>query len=102
MESNIKVIFKYSGISNAEILKYAEKHTAIYKLACKLSKEAYDYFKKSFPLESMHESACFIELYDYMKECSISNLIDMEEFNKLLQKQIKLRNFSDKFYLWRC
>ena len=50
----------------------------------------------------MHESACFIELYDYMKECSISNLIDMEEFNKLLQKQIKLRNFSDKFYLWRC
>ena len=71
------------------ILKYAEKHTAIYKLACELSKEAYDYFKKSFPLESMHESACFIELYDYMKECSISNLIDMEEFNKLLQKQIK-------------
>ena len=25
MESNIKVNFKYSGISNAEILKYEEK-----------------------------------------------------------------------------
>ena len=71
------------------ILKYAEKDTAIYKLACELTKEAYDYFKKSFPLEGMHEIACFVELYEYMKECSISNLIDMEELRILLQKQIK-------------
>ena len=71
------------------ILKYAEKDTAIYRSACELSEEAYDYFKKNFPLESMHESACFVELYNYMKECSIFNLLDMEEFKKLLQKQIK-------------
>ena len=71
------------------ILKYAEKDTAIYRSACELSKEAYNYFKKNFPLESMHESACFVELYHYMKECSIFNLFDMEEFKKLLQKQIK-------------
>lgn len=71
------------------ILKYAEKDTAIYRSACELSKEAYNYFKKNFPLESMHESACFVELYHYMKECSIFNLLDMEEFKKLLQKQIK-------------
>ena len=71
------------------ILKYAEKDTDIYKSACELSKEAYNYFKKSFPLESMHESACFVELYDYMKECSICDLINMEEFKNLLQKQIK-------------
>lgn len=71
------------------ILKYAEKDTAIYKLSCELSKEAYVYFKKNFPLESMHESACFIELYDYMKESSINNLFDIEEFKELLQEQIK-------------
>ncbi len=71
------------------ILKYAEKDTAIYNLACKLAKEAYNYFKKNFPLESMHESACFVELYQYMKESSIFNLLDMEEFKNLLQKQIK-------------
>ena len=71
------------------ILKYAEKDTAIYRSACELSKEAYNYFKKNFPLESMHESACFVELYHYMEECSIFNLFDMEEFKKLLQKQIK-------------
>ena len=71
------------------ILKYAEKDTAIYRSACELSKEAYNYFKKNFPLESMHESACFVELYHYIKECSIFNLLDMKEFKKLLQKQIK-------------
>lgn len=70
------------------ILKYAEKDTDIYKSACELSKEAYDYFKDNFPLESMHESACFVELYDYIKECSILNLLDMKEFKRLLQKQI--------------
>lgn len=70
------------------ILKYAEEDTDIFKLACELSKEAYDYFKKNFPLESMHESACFVELYEYMKESSILSLIDMEEFKKLLHKQI--------------
>ena len=70
-------------------MKCAEKDTAIYRSACELSKEAYNYFKKNFPLESMHESTCFVELYHYMKECSIFNLLDMEEFKKLLQKQIK-------------
>lgn len=69
-------------------MKYAEKDTDIYKSACELSKEAYDYFKDNFPLESMHESACFVELYDYIKECSILNLLDMKEFKRLLQKQI--------------
>ena len=32
------------------ILKYAEKDTAIYRSACELSKEAYNYIKKNFPL----------------------------------------------------
>ena len=32
MESNIKVNFKYSGISNAEILKYAEKEKKIHNI----------------------------------------------------------------------
>ena len=75
------------------ILKYAEKDTAIYKLACELSKEAYDYFKNNVPLESMHESACFVELYEYMKECSICNLLDMKEFKRLLQ-------FRKQRYMW--
>lgn len=71
------------------IFKYAEKDTDIYNLAGKLLKEAYTYFKKNFPLESMHESACYVELYEYMKECSIFDILNMEEFKNLLQKQIQ-------------
>lgn len=46
-------------------------------------------FKKNCPLESMHEAACFIELYEYINECDIRNLLDLEEFGSLLQQQIK-------------
>lgn len=71
------------------MLKYADVNSSAYHLACDLSKEAYDYFKKTFPLESMHETACFIELYEYIKESDIQDLLDLEEFKSLLQHQIK-------------
>lgn len=71
------------------ILKYADKHTPIYHLACDLTKQAYQNFKEKFPLESMHEVACYIELYEYMKECGIEDLLDLGAFKTLLQQQIK-------------
>lgn len=71
------------------ILKYAKKQSPSYILACDLAKEAYCYFKKYTPLKSMHESACFIDLYEYMKECGIQELIDLDEFKTLLDQQIK-------------
>ena len=70
------------------ILKYDSADSELYALACSLTKEAYEYFKKEFPMESMHTVSCFVELYEYMKECFISTLVDMNEFKELLQKQI--------------
>ena len=37
----------------------------------------------------MHEAACFIELYEYLDACGIYDLLDLEEFKSLLQRQIK-------------
>jgi hypothetical protein len=37
----------------------------------------------------MHETACFVDFYEYMKGCDISGLLDLEEFRTLLQRQIK-------------
>lgn len=71
------------------LLKYADEKSPAYHLACRLSKEAYCYFQNHFPLESMHEAACFIELYEYMKECGIRVLLDLDEFKTLLLRQIK-------------
>lgn len=70
------------------IIKYADDNSAIYILACKIAKEAYETFKKNYPLESFHEISCFVDLYEYMKECEIQDIIDLEEFRLLLKKQI--------------
>lgn len=71
------------------ILKYADKHSSVYHMACQIAREAYNSFKERVPLESMHEAACFVELYEYLKEADVSNLLDLEEFKRLLQQQIK-------------
>jgi len=71
------------------ILAYADENSSLYVLACGLAQEAFGYFKKNFPLESMHETACFVDFYEYMKGCDISGLLDLEEFRTLLQRQIK-------------
>ena len=71
------------------ILKYADEKSPLHILACELAQEAYGYFKKNFPLESMHETACFVDFYEYMKACNIQGLLDLKEFRNLLQQQIK-------------
>lgn len=79
------------------ILKFADKDTQFYKQTCQMALDAFDYFKENHPLESMHETSCFVELYDYLKECSIEHLVNMKEFNELLHKQIKhVLNDEDK------
>ncbi len=70
------------------ILKYAEKDSPLYDTAIRLAKEAYAFFEKSFPLDSMHTAACFVELYEYLCECNIKDIINLDEFKKLLQEQI--------------
>ena len=78
------------------ILKFAKRDTKIYNLAWNLAKESYCYFKNSFPLDSMSTVSCFIDLYDYLKELSINDLIDMKEFKFLLSEQIHSIITKDK------
>ena len=40
------------------------------------------------PLESMHEAACFVDLYEYIQERNIPVLVDLGQFRSLLQQQI--------------
>lgn len=70
------------------IIKYADNTSDLYSLACKLTKEAYNYLKLNYPLSSMHETACFVELYEYLKESHVENLLDLTEFKNLLLQQI--------------
>ena len=70
------------------MLKYANNDSSSYGLACSIAKEAYIDLKKRFPLESMHEVACYVELYEYLKECNITQVIDLDEFKGLLHQQV--------------
>jgi hypothetical protein len=71
------------------ILKFEDKNSKLFELACVLAKEAYSYFKLHFPMESMHTVSCFVELYEYIKESSMNDLLDIEEFSTLLHEQIQ-------------
>lgn len=71
------------------LLRYADRDTPAYDLGRRLAREAYAYFEKSFPLAFMHEAACFVELYEYMKASGIHDLVDLGAFKALLLQQIK-------------
>lgn len=71
------------------ILKFEDKNSKLFELACVLAKEAYSYFKLHFPMESMHTVSCFVELYEYIKESSMNDLLDIGEFSTLLHEQIQ-------------
>lgn len=70
------------------IIKYGNSHSEIYQKACCLLKEAYQFLKDHYPLESMHTVSCFVELFEYLKECDYQD-IDLLEFEMILKKQIQ-------------
>ncbi|MDD6021381.1 MAG: hypothetical protein ACI4GA_02770 [Acutalibacteraceae bacterium] len=69
-------------------LRYAAADSSLYRKACVLAEEAYAWFKENCPTESMHTAACFAQLYEYLSDCG-SAVIDLDEFESLLKKQIK-------------
>ena len=71
------------------LLKFAERDSEPFQLACQLAKEAYDYFKSHFPMDSMHTVSCFVALYEDLKESGMHALVDLEEFRTLLHEQLR-------------
>jgi hypothetical protein len=71
------------------LLRCAGASSPARAMACRLAQEAFGYFRQNFPLASMHETACFVELYEDLKACGIRDLLDLEEFRALLRRQIQ-------------
>ena len=69
------------------ILRYESTESSLCQTAEKLVKEAYTYFRKNCPMESMHTVSCFVELYEDLADCGL-NIIDLNEFESLLKEQI--------------
>ncbi len=71
------------------ILKYADENSPLFARACGLAQEAWAYLESSFPLESMHEAACFVDLYEDIAARGIRGLLDPDKGRELLQRQIR-------------
>lgn len=88
-ESNQEKSYNPTACFIGFILKFVDRNSELFELACDLAKEAYSYLTKHFPLESIHTVSCFIKLYEYLKEISMNSVLNLEEFRSLLQKQIQ-------------
>lgn len=71
------------------VLKFSEPGSELYRRAVSLAREAYAFLKERFPLDSMHTVSCFVELYEYLVEGGITDVIDLKEFEALLRQQIR-------------
>lgn len=78
------------------ILHFAESDTPLYAWACAIAGEAYTWFEANAPLESFHTAACFVELYEYVKDTPAAALFDMAAFRALLTRQLAASVTADE------
>ncbi len=69
------------------ILKFAEKGTSLYEKARGIAREAIQWFLEKVPHVDRHETACFVTLYEYLKQ---TNEMPAEEevFVRALKQQV--------------
>ena len=71
------------------IIKDADHSSALYAAAVRIAKEAYEYFAANQPLDSMHTVSCYVELFEYLRECGADIGIDIGAFELQLKEQLK-------------
>lgn len=68
------------------IIRYADKDSKLYSLACRIAKEAVDSYMNQDYLNNMHTVQCYIRLMQYVEEAEADDILDM---NALKDKLIK-------------
>ena len=71
------------------IIRFADKGSELYKLGCRIAKEAYDAYLGHDLLSDMHTAACFIRLLEYTEEAEIANVFDVAVLKEKLLLQVK-------------
>lgn len=69
------------------VLKYGDKDSEFYRVACQIAREAYSSFISAMPYQEGHVTSCYIRLYEYCSEVGIE-LFDMGEFKEKLIDQV--------------
>lgn len=81
--------FKYnpSAALAGFAIRYAERGSEVYSLACEIAQRVYDWFTAQEPFEEMHITGCLVRLYEYCVEAG-ATLFDMDVFRQKLIAQV--------------
>ncbi len=62
------------------ILKHAHRESDVYLMAKDIAVEAVTFFLEEDFEDEMHEAACFIQLYEYISEAKLTDLVDYQAY----------------------
>lgn len=71
------------------IIRFADKQSELYKLGCRIAKEAFNQLLVAQQQNDMHTTLCYVQLLEYCKESSVRNLFDIAAFQQKMLKQVK-------------
>lgn len=71
------------------IIKFADKENDLYKLGCRIAKEAFDAYITRGLLNDMHTVLCYIRMMEYIEESNQTGIIDLSALKSKLIEQVK-------------
>lgn len=71
------------------IVRFADRDSDLYRLGCRIAKEAYDAYFEQDLLGDMHTAACYIRLWQYCDETGMVDVIDLTALKERLREQVQ-------------
>ena len=71
------------------IIKFSDKKSDLYKLGCRIAKEAFDAYVTQGILNDTHTCLCYIRMMEYIEESNQTDIIDLSALKSKLIKQVK-------------
>lgn len=71
------------------IIRFADRDSELYRLGCRIAKEAYEAYFIGSLLGDMHTAGCYVRLYQYCEESGANDIFDLEGLKERLREQIK-------------
>ncbi len=81
------------------IIRFADKESGLYRLGCRIAKEAYESYFEQDLLGDMHTAACFIRLWQYCEEAGVTDIIDLSALKGRVREQVK-HSITDNTAEW--
>jgi len=70
-------------------VRFAEKNSKLYKLGCRIAKEAFEQLMSDEKQNDMHTLCCYIRLMEYLEESNTTDIINLIELKNKLMEQVK-------------